>query len=161
PLKLEEEAALEALPDAELLARVRADCLQGAWRLVDWTGYSGYEPGDNRGRIFAMGSVAPEAIDASRELLERVIFVTVFVVSAPGLLLGIVGEQSGYAHLRETLGVDGGLHAVDGAGETEAGLVSIAGRRVPVVAVCDGEAGLLDNIGSIVGVKQVTLAVRK
>jgi pyruvate dehydrogenase E1 component len=29
------------------------------------------------------------------------------------------------------------------------------------VAVCDGEAGLLDNIGSIVGVKQETLAVRK
>jgi len=27
--------------------------------------------------------------------------------------------------------------------------------------VCDGEAGLLDNIGSIVGVRQITLAVRK
>jgi pyruvate dehydrogenase E1 component len=27
--------------------------------------------------------------------------------------------------------------------------------------VCDGEAGLLDNIGSIVGVRQETLAVRK
>jgi pyruvate dehydrogenase E1 component len=32
---------------------------------------------------------------------------------------------------------------------------------VPIVAVGDGEAGLLDNIGSIVGVKQRTLAVRK
>ncbi|MCP4921259.1 MAG: hypothetical protein GY913_30555, partial [Proteobacteria bacterium] len=27
--------------------------------------------------------------------------------------------------------------------------------------MCDGEAGLLDNIGSIVGVRQETLAVRK
>ena len=27
--------------------------------------------------------------------------------------------------------------------------------------MCDGEAGLVDNIGSIVGVKQITLAVRK
>ena len=44
---------------------------------------------------------------------------------------------------------------------SEAGLLSVAGRRVPVVAICDGEAGLLDNIGSIVGVKQRTLAVRK
>ena len=35
------------------------------------------------------------------------------------------------------------------------------GRRIPIVATCDGEAGLLDNIGSIVGVKQKTLAVRK
>ena len=51
--------------------------------------------------------------------------------------------------------------AVQGAGASEAGLVSLAGRRVPIVAVCDGEAGLLDNIGSIVGVKQLTLAVRK
>ena len=45
-------------------------------------------------------------------------------------------------------------------GAGEAGLVSLAGRRVPCVAVCDGEAGLMDNIGSIVGVKQITLAVR-
>jgi pyruvate dehydrogenase E1 component len=45
--------------------------------------------------------------------------------------------------------------------QSAAGLVGIAGRRVPCVAVCDGEAGLLDNIGSIVGVKQRTLGVRK
>jgi pyruvate dehydrogenase E1 component len=63
--------------------------------------------------------------------------------------------------LRETLGIDGDLHAVEGAGDDEAGLLSVAGRRIPVVATCDGEAGLLDNIGSIVGVKQKTLAVRK
>jgi pyruvate dehydrogenase E1 component len=43
----------------------------------------------------------------------------------------------------------------------EAELIGLAGRRVPIVAVCDGEAGLLDNLGSIVGVKQLALAVRK
>jgi pyruvate dehydrogenase E1 component len=32
---------------------------------------------------------------------------------------------------------------------------------VPIVAVLDGESGLLDNIGSVVGVKQKTLGVRK
>jgi pyruvate dehydrogenase E1 component len=32
---------------------------------------------------------------------------------------------------------------------------------VPVVSVHDGEAGLLDNIGSQLGVRQETLAVRK
>jgi len=63
--------------------------------------------------------------------------------------------------LRENLGVTGDLHAVERAAGSEAGLASLAGRRVPIVAVCDGEAGLVDNIGSIVGVKQVTLAVRK
>ena len=40
-------------------------------------------------------------------------------------------------------------------------VATIAGRRVPIVSVHDGEPGLLDNIGSIVGVKHESLAVRK
>jgi pyruvate dehydrogenase E1 component len=156
-----DESSLPALPDEELLARVQRDCLAGAWYLVDWRGYAGYEPGENVVHVFAMGSPATEAIEASAVLLARGVFANVIVVSSPELLLGILGEESGYAHLREGLDVTGDLHAVEGGGASEAGLVSLAGRRVPIVAVCDGEAGLLDNIGSIVGVKQVTLAVRK
>jgi len=156
-----DESSLPALPDAELLARVRTDCLAGAYRLIDWRDYAGYEPGDNVVNVFAMGSVATEAIEAARVLLELGIFANVIVVSSPELLVGNLGEASGYEHLLRGLGVDGDLHAVAGAGSSEAGLVSLAGRRVPCVAVCDGEAGLLDNIGSIVGVKQITLAVRK
>ena len=38
---------------------------------------------------------------------------------------------------------------------------TLAGRRIPIVSVHDGEIGLLDNIGSVVGVRQETLAVRK
>lgn len=155
------ESDLSARSDSELLERVRADCLAGAWYLVDWRGYAGYEPGDNVVHLFAMGSPTTEVLAASDKLLERGIFANVIVVSSPELLLGILGEQDGYAHLREGLGVTADLHAVEGAGASEAGMVSLAGRRVPVVAVCDGEAGLLDNIGSVVGVKQVTLAVRK
>jgi pyruvate dehydrogenase E1 component len=156
-----DESTLPALEDEELLERARVDCLAGAYYLVDWRGYEGYEPGDNVVNVFAMGSVATEALSASRELLSRGVFANVIVVSSPELLLGILGEKDDYAHLREGLGVDGDLHATAGSGDTEAGLLSIAGRRVPAVAVCDGEAGLLDNIGSIVGVKQITLAVRK
>ncbi|MFO1009384.1 MAG: pyruvate dehydrogenase [Planctomycetota bacterium] len=156
-----DEASVPTRPDAELLARVRRDCLAGAWYLVDWRGYAGYEPGDNVVQVFVMGSLVTEAVEASRALLDKGVFANVIVVSSPELLLGILGEQDEYRHLREGLGVTGDLVAVEGAGESEAGLVSIAGRRVPVVAVCDGEAGLLDNVGSIVGVKQVTLAVRK
>ncbi|MFN0007726.1 MAG: pyruvate dehydrogenase [Planctomycetota bacterium] len=156
-----DESSVPCLPDAELLARIRRDCLLGAYFLVDWRGYAGYEPGDNVVRVFAMGSVATEAVLASQRLLEKGVFADVIVVSSPELLLGILGEQDGYRHLRDNLGITGDLHAVAGAGATEAGLLSLAGRRVPIVAVCDGEAGLLDNIGSIAGVKQVTLAVRK
>jgi pyruvate dehydrogenase E1 component len=156
-----DESTLEPRSDEELLERVRADCLRGGWYLVDWRGYAGYEPGDNVVNVFVMGSPATEALEASRKLLERGLFANVIVVSSPDLLLGILAEQDGYAHLREGLGIHGDLCATEGAGGSEAGLVSIAGRRVPCVAVCDGEAGLLDNIGSIVGVKQITLGVRK
>jgi pyruvate dehydrogenase E1 component len=156
-----DEATLAARPDAEILKAIREDCLEGAYYLVDWHGYEGYEPGDNVVHLFSMGSVTTEALEASQRLLERGVFANVIVISSPELLLGILGEQSGYRHLREGLGVDGDLHAVAGAEDTASGLISIAGRRVPIVAVCDGEAGLVDNIGSIVGVRQVTLAVRR
>jgi pyruvate dehydrogenase E1 component len=49
-----------------------------------------------------------------------------------------------------------GLDAND-AGEVR----TLAGRRIPLVSVHDGEPGLLDNIGSIVGVRHESLAVRK
>lgn len=156
-----DESTVPPLPDAELLTRVRVDCLRGAWYLIDYRGYAGYEPGDNVVHIFAMGSLTTEAIDASDELLERGIFANVIVVSSPELLLGILGHEDDYRHLKEGLGINGNLHAVEGAGTGEAGLLSLAGRRVPCVSVGDGEAGLLDNIGSIVGVKQESLAVRK
>jgi pyruvate dehydrogenase E1 component len=45
--------------------------------------------------------------------------------------------------------------------EDSSEFVTLAGRRVPVVSVHDGEAGLLDNIGSLLGVRQEALAVRK
>ncbi len=157
----QDEGELETQDDATLLARVREGCLAGAYPLVDWRGYGGYEPGDNVVHVFAMGSLGVEAVEASRVLLELGIFANVFMVSSPELLLGILGARTGYSHLVEGLGVNGDLHAVAGAGASEAGLVSVAGRRVPIVAVCDGEAGLLDNIGSIVGVRQETQAVRK
>lgn len=162
-----DESSVPAQLDEELLGRVRDMCLEGGYYIVDWRGYAGYEPGDNVVHVFSMGSVTTEAIEASEQLLERGIFANVICVTSPELLLGILGEQSNYRHLREGLGVDGDLHAVPAApGNTaspasEAQLISIAGRRVPCVALCDGEAGLLDNIGSIVGVKQRTLAVRK
>jgi len=156
-----DEATVAAWSDDEILKAVRVDCLRGAYYLVDWRGYAGYEPGENVVHVFSMGSPTTEALEASRELLRRGIFANVIVISSPELLLGILGEAEEYRHLRQTLGITGDLHAVRGAGESTAGLISLAGRRIPVVAVCDGEAGLVDNIGSIVGVKQVTLAVRR
>jgi pyruvate dehydrogenase E1 component len=156
-----DEAGLAAHDDTTLLDRVRAGCLAGGWTLIDWRGYAGYEPGDNVVQIFVMGALVPEAVEAAEALLERGIFANVHVVSSPDLLLGILADRDGYRHLREGLGVDGDLHGVSGSAASEGDLVSLAGRRVPCVAICDGEAGLLDNIGSILGVRCLTLAVRR
>jgi len=156
-----DESTLPALSEAEVRNTIRENCLLGGYFLVNWEGYAGYEPGDNVVNVFVMGSVGTEALEASRVLLEMGIFANVVVVTSPELMLGILGEQNEYDHLKNGLGITGDLHATTGAGTTEAGLLSLAGRRVPCVAVCDGEAGLLDNIGSIVGVKQITLAVRR
>jgi len=156
-----DESSVAPLEDGTLLGRVREGCLAGAWTLVDYRGYAGYEPGENVVQLFVMGALVPEALEASDSLLELGIFANVHVVSSPELLLGILAEQEDYRLLRDGLGVDGDLHAVASAGRSEAGLVSLAGRRVPCVAVCDGEAGHLDNIGSILGVRCRTLAVRR
>ena len=157
-----DESTVPALADAEILEAVRQDCLAGAYRLIDWRGYQGYEPGDNVVELFAMGSLVTEAVAAAEALLELGIFANVVVVSSPELLCGILADKDDYAHLREGLGIDGALHLVPRDGSVHGSeLVGLAGRRVPLVAVLDGEAGLLDNLGSIVGVKQITCAVRR
>ncbi len=156
-----DESTLPVLADEVLIERVRQGCLAGGWTLVDWRGYAGYEPGDNVVQLFVMGALVPEALEAADSLLERGIFANVHVVSSPELLLGILADKDDYRQLREGLGVDGDLHGVAATAASAGDLVSLAGRRVPCVAVCDGEAGHLDNIGSVLGVRCITLAVRK
>jgi len=158
------EADAAPQTDAAILDVLREECLAGAYRLVDWRGYAGYAPGDNVVSILVMGSLVTEALEASNVLLELGIYADVVVVTSPDLLVGGLAHETNYLHLREGLDLDGDLHlAPSTAGATldAAGLAGLAGRRVPIVAVCDGEAGLLDNAGSVLGVKQITLAVRR
>jgi pyruvate dehydrogenase E1 component len=152
----------DPLDDETILEQARRDCLSGAYFLVDFRGQPDYEPGVNVVNLFVMGSVATEALAASDRLREEGLYANVIAVSSPELLLGNLAAGNDFAHLRHGLGLDGNLHlapvhAVDSGAE----LVTLAGRRVPVVSVHDGEAGLLDNIGSILGVRQETLCVRK
>ncbi len=157
------EAEAPAIKDAEIFSQLRQDVLQGAYYLCNYQGYRGYNPGENVVNLFVMGALVGEAVAASEQLLQRGIYANVVVVSSPSLLLGIQALENDYQHLRQNLGIAGRLHL---APMTEQGLdsmdtVDLAGRRVPVVSVHDGEEGLLDNIGSIVGVRQVSLGVRK
>jgi pyruvate dehydrogenase E1 component len=167
--RLKKAKRFQGMSEAEILEATRQDALQGAYYLVDWRGYEGYEPGENVVNIFTMGAVGTEALAASDKLLEEGIYANVINVTCGDLLCGNLAHDNGYRHLRETLGVTGDLHLTRANGNGRNGLeiadradmILAAGRRVPLVAVVDGEPGLVDNLGSIVGVRAETLAVRK
>ena len=174
--RLRTHKRFEGKADAEILEATRKDCLEGAWYLIDYRGYEGYKPGDNVVNLFSMGVMASEAIAASDELKKKGYFVNVIQVSSPDLLLGNQGYESNYSHLIQGLGVVGDLYLKKSLAKTsapypplqfgpspvaQAKLGMLGASRVPVVSVHDGEPGLLDNIGSIVGVLQKTLAVRR
>jgi pyruvate dehydrogenase E1 component len=160
------EAEVPTAPDEEILATLKEHALRGGYRLVDWRGYRGYSPGENVVELFVMGALVPEALEASKLLLDRGVYANVTVVSSPDLLCGELGRQDGFSHLKQTLGVTGRLH-LRPAGKNADGplgpgdVVDLAGRRVPILSVHDGEIGLLDNLGSLLGVPQLARAVVK
>ncbi|MBK6684124.1 MAG: pyruvate dehydrogenase [Deltaproteobacteria bacterium] len=153
--------------EEEILEATRQDALRGAYYLVDWRGHPGYEPGENVVHLFSMGAMGSEALAAADRLKEQGIYANVIVVTSGDLLVGNLAHEDGYRHLVEGLGINGDLHlapAPGGGGKVivdQADFVLAAGRRVPIVALVDGEPGILDNLGSVVGVKSHTLGVRK
>ncbi len=156
-----DESQIAAVADDQIFAAIREDVLAGGYYLIDYRGYAGYEPGDNVVHIFAMGSLATEAIKASQELLKKGIYANVIVVTSSDLLLGNLAHENGYQHLRQGLGINADLYVKDFDPSQVGDLKTLAGRRIPIVSVHDGEIGLLDNIGSLIGVRHETLAVRK
>jgi pyruvate dehydrogenase E1 component len=155
----EEEIATH--DDAAIMETVRQEVLQGGYYLIDYRGYAGYEPGDNVVNIFSMGSPTTEAIKASEQLLAHGIYANVIVVTSPDLVCGIQAHENDYHYLKNVLGVNGNLY-IHRKEEVSAGdMITVSGKRVPAVSVHDGEAGLLDNLGSIIGVRHESCAVRK
>ena len=155
------ESEVENVDEASMMNLIREEVLQGGYRLIDYRGYAGYEPGDNVVNIFSMGSLTTEAIKASEALLGHGIYANVIVVTSPDLLCGIQAHENDYHYMKNILGVSGDLylHRKDEISTGE--MITVAGKRIPIVSVHDGEAGLLDNLGSIVGVRQESCAVRK
>lgn len=156
-----DESTLSTVDEESMLETVRNEVLSGAYYLIDYRGYAGYEPGDNVVHIFSMGSPTTEAIKASEALLAKGVYANVIVVTSSDLLCGIQAHQNDYSYLKNDLGINANLNVRPQEKINGHEFVTVAGRRVPIVSVHDGEAGLLDNLGSIVGVKQEALAVRK
>jgi pyruvate dehydrogenase E1 component len=155
------ETEIEAADEASILKTLREEVLQGAYRLVDYRGYSGYEPGDNVVNIFALGGMGTEALKASEALLERGIYANVIVVTSSDLLCGLQAHENDYHWLRQGLELNSHLYLRRTEEVASGDLVTVAGKRIPIVSVHDGEAGILDNLGSIVGVRHESCAVRK
>lgn len=155
-----DESQLAAQDEAIILEKLREEVLSGAYYLIDYRGYAGYEPGDNVVNIFAMGSLGTEAIKASEALLAKGVYANVIMVTSSDLLCGIQAHENNYQWLKEGLGIDSNLHIHPTEHINGHEFITVAGRRVPMVSVHDGEAGLLDNLGSIVGVRHESLAVR-
>ncbi len=155
------EKDVAAISDQEILSVFRQEVLSGAYYLIDYRGYAGYIPGDNVVNIFSMGSPTTEAIKASQQLLSRGIYANVIVVTSSDLIAGNLAHESDYDYLKNYLSINADLYVgsdrLDNSGEYQ----SLAGRRIPMVSVHDGEPGLLDNLGSIVGVRHECLATRK
>jgi pyruvate dehydrogenase E1 component len=160
--RLKAQARFAGASEAEVFAAVREDALAGGYWLVRHAGAPDYQPGDNVVCLMSMGAPTAEALLASDRLRELGVCADVLVVTCPELLLGRFAERDGYAQLKR-LGLDGAVHLVATAGSAldAADAVLLAARQVPVVAVVDGEPGLLDNAGSVLGVKQITLGLHK
>lgn len=158
--RLKRQMRFSGLGDDEIFAVIREEVLAGAYPLIDHRNNPDYVPGDNAVHIFAMGALIGEAIKASDQLAEKGILANVFVVTNTDLLLGNYGYHDNFKHLKEGLGVSGDLFLKGEISNTPE-WYAVQGARVPIVSVHDGEPGLLDNIGSIVGVKQKALAIRK
>jgi pyruvate dehydrogenase E1 component len=162
--RLKSQSRFAGQDQTSIETAIRKDVLAGGYKLVDRASQEGYLPGDNVITILAMGALVPEALQASDQLLAEGIFADVVVVTCADLLLGRFAERDAYAQLA-ALGVTGDLQLVP-AGLANGAISlpearALAGRFVPLLGVCDGEAGLLDNAGSILGVPQKTLCVSR
>ena len=137
-VKAEDQAP--PIQDAAILECIREEVLSGAYWLINYRGYVDYVEGENVVHLFSMGSPTTSAIAASYALLKKGIYANVIVVTSPCLLVGHLGHVDDYKHLRSGLGLTNTLS--------------------PVVSVHDGEPGILDNLGSLLGVYQESLSVR-
>ncbi len=132
------EPTVKSLDNATILNTIKHDVLKGGYNLIHFSNYHAYEPEDNVINLLSMGSPTTEVITASLELLKYGIYANVSVVTSPDLLLGNLACENNFSQF---------FHLME--------------KEVPIITVHDGEPGLLDNAGSVLGVKASTLATRK
>ena len=137
---------LPADPDAR--ERMRRQVLGGAYRLVDRSAEPGYRLGSNAVHIMASGAVVPEAVDASRQLLEEGVMANVINITGPGPL-----------YLRFQESVRAAMQNRPEASRFMEDVVPIEDRKAPVVTVADGHPHSLAWIGGALDTSTFPLGV--
>ena len=142
------DQSLFTLPDDSLMReRLRLQVLKGAYRLVSRAAEAHYRPGENVVNIMTCGSMIPEAVAASDDLLREGVFANVINITGPGPL---------YRHYQDDIrsAVAGGQvipFMADILSETE--------RTAPVVTVVDAHPHSLAWIGGALGSRIIPLGV--
>ena len=152
------DPALERLGEATL----RAQALEGGYRLVDHEGRDGYEPGANVANLVAVGAMVPEAVAASRLLEAEGIFGNVLVLTSPRLAYEAwrsAGAGRPEGHGSAVSRRDESPRSPPGAWLGRLVTADEVEGEVPLVSVLDGHSHALAWLGSALGVPQVSLGV--
>lgn len=143
-----DQSLLNLPTDLEAREKLRQQVIRGAYRLVDRSGEENYQPGKNVAHIFAVGAMIPEAVAASRKLLEQGIFANVFNVTGAG---SVYREFQSAQHAT-LAGASKQSHLLEE-------LVSPTERAIPVVTVVDGHPHSMAWIGAALNAPTTPLGV--
>ncbi len=136
-------------PDSEEAAEtLRGQVLKGAYRLVDRSERSGYQPEKNVVNLFSCGAMIPEAIETGDLLENDGLYLNIINVTGPGPLFEqfqalVNGTFSGEANT-ETFLDD---------------VLSKEEKKAPIVAVVDGHPHSLAWLGSALQTRILTLGI--
>jgi pyruvate dehydrogenase E1 component len=143
-----EQSLLNVPAEAEARERLRLQVIRGAYRLVDRSGESEYQPGKNVVHIFAAGAMISEAAAASRQLAEEGFFANVFNVTGAGPLYREFQDS-------QLAAISGGARTLHLLEE----LVPLGEREAAVVTVVDGHPHSLAWIGAALKARTFPLGV--
>ena len=143
------DQSLFPLPeDAAARERLRLQVLDGAYRLLDVSGEPGYDPGSNVVHVFTCGAMVPEAVAASKALLEEGVMANVINVTGPGPLYRQFQEL-----VRDAMSARGDLSSF------MSDLLSEEERTAPIVTVVDGHPRSLSWLGGAIKTRVLPLGV--
>ena len=143
-----DQALLEVPVDPDARERMRAQALAGAYRLVDRRTEPGYRADGNAVHILACGAMVPEAVEASRQLLEEGVMANVINITGPGPL-----------YLRFQESVRAAMQNRPAPSQFMEEVVPIEDRRPPVVTVADGHPHSLAWVGGALNTTTFPLGV--